>query len=174
MNEDIAKQLRAFHRLEIHELWEKAKKNDLGDLDDEQRMIAKIMLEHEDEYFNQFEFADLTAEHEEDPDTEVNPFMHIMIHSIVENQLRQREPLEAFQFYNALRKKKCSRHEIVHMIGMIFAPMMFDVLKQKQPFDNDVYKSVLKKLKGRKPDRIMKMLDEESDSPGRFSEILAR
>jgi hypothetical protein len=145
----------------MHELWEKAKNNDLEDLDPEERHIARIMLDHQDEFFNQFEYADLTHDHEYDPDSEVNPFLHIYIHSAIETQLENKDPIEAFQFYNAMRNKKCSQHDVLHLIGAVFAPLMFNVLKNKRPFDLDTYIYLLKKYKTRKPEKLMDLLDNE-------------
>ena len=159
--DEIEKQVRVMHREHMRELWEKAKNNDLDDLDTEQRRLANIMLDHEDEFSNQFEFADATAEHEYDPDTEVNPFLHISIHSVVEKQLEERDPIEAFQFYNAMRQKKVSHHDAIHLIGMILSPLMFGVLKDKKPFDLETYKRLLKKCKTRKPEKIPDLLDKE-------------
>ena len=51
---------------------------------------------------------------------DVNPFLHITIHTVIENQLEARDPIEVLQFYNAMRKKKCSHHDTIHLIGAIF------------------------------------------------------
>jgi hypothetical protein len=159
--DDATKALRVLHREQMHETWEKAKAGDIEDLDDEQRRLAKIMLDHEDEFFNEFEFADVTADHEYDPDTESNPFLHISIHSVVENQLESKNPIEAVQFYNAMRQKKCSHHDTLHLMGMILVPFIFNTLENNVPFDLDSYKKLLKKYKNRKPDHITDLLENE-------------
>ena len=121
------------------------------------------MLLHKDEFFNVFEFADVVSEREFDPDTDVNPFLHITIHTVIEKQLAVRDPIEAFQFYNAMRNKKCSHHDTIHLIGAILVPLMFDTMKNKAPFDNDRYVSMLKKYKSRNPDKIWALLDSSDD-----------
>lgn len=159
--EEITGGLRAYSRKYMHQIWEKAKNNDLGDLGEEEKLYAKIMLEHEDQFFNEFEFADLTRDHEYDPETESDPFLHIFIHSIVETQLEEKLPIEAYQFYNAMQKKGCSSHDAMHLIGAILAPMIFQVVRDQQPFDVDTYVHLLRKYKTRKPDRIPDLLDKE-------------
>ena len=159
--DDVNRVMRILHREQMHDIWKRAKAGDLEDLDDEQRHLAKIMLDHEDEFFNEFEFADVTADHEYEPDTETNPFLHIAIHSVVENQLESKDPIEALQFYNAMRQKKCSHHDTLHLIGMILAPLMFHTLQDNVPFDLDSYVKLLKKYKTRKPDRIPQLLENE-------------
>jgi len=165
MDDDIIKALRGMNREHFRDLWIKAKKNDMKDVTDEEKSIMKVMLEHEDEYFNEFENADLMGDREFDPETEENPFMHITMHSVVENQLKDRDPIEVYQFYNAMRKKKCSHHETIHMIGAVFAYLLYSVLKYHVPFDLERYKSILKKYKNRKPYKVYEILDEEPEVP---------
>ncbi|MFC1856549.1 DUF1841 family protein [Thermodesulfobacteriota bacterium] len=163
MKDEDLKLFRSANREHLHFLWEKAKNNELDGLDDEDRLLAEVMLLHEDEFSNVFEFADVLHDREFDPDTDVNPFLHITIHTAVENQLAAKDPIEVFQFYNAMRKKKCSHHDTIHLIAAILVPFMFDTMKNKTPFDNDRYVSMLKKYKSRKPDKIWALLDSTGD-----------
>ncbi len=163
MKDQAYKLFRSANREHLHSLWEKAKNNDLEDLTDEDKRLVEAMLLHEDEFFNEFEFADVLHEREFDPDADVNPFLHITIHTAVANQLAARDPLEVFQFYNAMRKKKWSHHDSIHRIGAILVPLMFDTMKNKAPFDNDRYVSMLKKYKSRKPEKIWKLLDSSGN-----------
>ena len=163
MKDEALKLFRSANREHLHSLWEKAKNNELDGLGDEDRRLAEAMLLHEDEFFNAFEFADVLHDREFDPDTDVNPFLHITIQTAVENQLAAKDPIEVFQFYNAMRKKKCSHHDTIHLIGAILVPLMFDTMKHQKPFDNDRYVSMLKKYKSRKPDKIWALLDSSDD-----------
>jgi len=137
MKDEALKLFRSANREHLHFLWEKAKDNDLDGLNDEDRCLAEAMLLHEDEFFNVFEFADIQHDREFDPNTDVNPFLHITIHSVIENQLAAKDPIEVFQFYNAMRKRKCSHHDTIHLLGAIFVPLMFDTMKHQTPFDHD-------------------------------------
>lgn len=159
--DDVTGMMRVMQRERMHELWEKAKAGDVEELDEEEMRLAKIMLEHEDEFFNVFEFADVTADHEYDPDTESNPFLHISIHLAIENQLESKDPIEALQFYNAMRQKKYPHHDTLHLMAMIFIPFMFHTMQDNVPFDLDLYKKLLKKYKTRNPDRIPDLLESE-------------
>ena len=163
--DDATRLLRVLNREHLHDIWEKAQAGDVEDLDDEERRFAKIMLDHEDEFFNVFEFADVTADHEHDPDTETNPFLHIAVHSTIETQLEIKDPIEALQFYNAMRQKKFPHHDTLHLMGMILVPFIFKSLQNKEPFDLDSYKKLLKKYKTRNPDRIPDLLEKESLFP---------
>jgi len=163
MKDQTLKLFRSANRENLHFLWEKAKNNDLDGLDDEERHMAEAMLLHEDEFLNVFEFADVLHEREFYPDTDVNPFLHITIHAVIENQLAAKDPIEVFQFYNSMRNKKCSHHDTIHLIGAILVPLIFDTMKNQAPFDNDRYVSMLKKYKSRKPDKIWALLDPSDD-----------
>jgi hypothetical protein len=160
MDEGLTNELKAINRERFHELWIKAKENDMEDVTDEEKRLMKIMLEHEDEYSNEFENADAPADHEFDHETEVNPFIHITMHAVIETQLEEREPIEVRQFYDAMRKKKCSHHETIHLLATIFSYMLFYVLKDQVPFDLERYKSLLNKYKNHKPEKIYELLEQ--------------
>ncbi len=155
-------ELRKFNREHFHWIWRVAQGGDLETLSDEEMRIGEIMLEHE-EYHNQFEIADHLSEHEFDAEAETNPFLHIVFHRIVENQLEARDPIQAYQFFNAMRRKKISRHDVIHLIGSILSFLIYDCLKESKEFDLQRYKSLLNKYKNRSPDKIASLLENHFD-----------
>lgn len=158
MNEMAA--IRALNRERFHEIWKIAKDGRLDSLSGDELGFARIMLEHE-EYHNQFEIADLLGDHEFDPGSEVNPFIHVVFHQIVENQLEAKDPIEALQFYNALRQKKFSRHETIHCITNVLAVYLNHAFRTQAEISNDRYVSLLKKFKGKTPVKVMAALERE-------------
>ncbi len=162
MKNDSIKELRKLTRKNLHALWEIAKNGNLDVLSGEQKWLAKVMLDHEDKYFNQFEMADLTYDHEYDVDSEENPFLHITLHAAVERQLEAKDPIEVYQFYNSMRKNKISHHDTIHLIAAILAPLMFNVMRQRKEFDLDKYKSLLKKYKNKRPRKIYESMEKDS------------
>lgn len=166
MDEKIHSILLKSSRQHMHSIWKGANKNDLANLDDEERLLAKIMLEHKDQYYNEFELADVLDDYEFDPETETNPFMHIIIHSIVETQIQKKDPIETYQFFNAMMNKKANRHDVIHIIGYIFTNFLFPTLKEGKPFDNEMYKKALKFFMNKKPDKVWPALEKGLD---RFS-----
>jgi hypothetical protein len=155
-------ELRRLNREHMHMIWEVAKTGDLDVLEAEERQIAEVMIEHQDEYFNQFEMADVLGDHQFDPESETDPFLHVIFHTIVENQLEARDPIEVYQFYNSMRKKKVSRHDTIHLIGAMLTTLVVSTLKGRV-FDLEQYKSLLKKAKDKKPEKIMEWLEREPD-----------
>jgi len=163
MDDEILRTMKTENRTRYHELWIKAKAEDYEDVEDEEIQIMKGMLEHEDEYSEIFDNAHRLSDDEFGPDAEENPFMHITIHAIIENQLELKEPTEVYQFYLAMLKKKCPRHEVIHLLGAIFVRLLYRVLKYKEPFDNERYKFLLKKYKNRKPLKVWELLENEQE-----------
>jgi hypothetical protein len=160
MGNDKTKELRKETRKHFHGLWEIAKTGNLDLLSGEEKWMAKVMLEHKDQYFNQFEMADLTYDHEYDVDSEENPFLHVMLHSAVERQLEAKEPIEVYQFYNSMRKKKASHHDTIHLIAAIMTPLMLEVMQKLKEYDEDKYVSLLKKYKNKRPEKIFESLEK--------------
>jgi hypothetical protein len=161
LDEALMRKMRFASRQEMYKLWQRAQSSDLEGLEPEQLQLAEIMRDHAAEFANQFEFADLTYDHKYDPDREINPFLHIYIHSVVETQLDTADPIEATQFYNAMRRKRCSHHDALHLIGAILAPLIYDVLLSVGEFDLETYRALLKKYKTRNPQRIGELLENE-------------
>ena len=154
---------RQLNRENLHRIWRCARDETLEDLTKEEQRLGQIMIQHSDEFFNQFEFADVVADREFDPASEVNPFLHISLHAVIENQLKNRDPIEAFQFYNAMIKNKCTRHDALHLLMAILIRLLFPMLKTQSTFPLKRYCELLKKDKSLKPDKIMGLLEDEPD-----------
>ena len=161
MDEEIRKLSKDGFRTQMSEIWEKAKEKDFEGLDEEKQRIARIMVEHEEELYKQFEHADLTYDPEFNPDTGYDPFLHITIHSIIEAQLEDNDPLEVVQFFNAMRQKKYSRHDSIHLVGQILTCLIFEILEHQKPLDLETYRKLLSKYKSRNPEKLMDLLENE-------------
>jgi len=161
MDEEIRKLLKDLSRTQMSAIWEKAKDRNFKGLDDEAQRIAKIMVEHEDELYRQFEHADLIFDPEVNPDAEYDPFLHISIHSIIEAQLEHNDPLEVVEFFNAMRQKKYSRHDAIHLAGQILTCLIFEMSEHQKPFDLETYRKLLGKYKSRNPEKLMDLLENE-------------
>ena len=160
MDDSVFDTLRGINRKHFHDIWKKAQNGELQGLTEEEQRLGKIMLDHSDEYFNQFEFADALADHEYDPESEVNPFLHVLLHAVAEKQVEDRDPIEAFQFYNAMLRNKCSRHEAIHLLNIILVKFIFQILKEKKPFPLESYRKILKEYKSRNPKKINKLVED--------------
>jgi hypothetical protein len=151
------------NRQHLHKIWRRAQSGHLDGLNEEESRLAEVMLAHSDEYFNQFEFADVLSDRQFNPG-EVNPFMHVALHALLEKQIKDHEPFEALQFYNAMLRNKCTAHEAIHLLMGILLKFLFPILTKRGRFDLDGYRKLLKICKTRKPDKIMALLKSEPDS----------
>ena len=144
MDEETRKLLRSLNMKELQSIWEDSKAGKA--LEGEEKLIAHLMKQHP-EFHQEFEMADVYADIDlqYDPDKEVNPFLHIAIHAIVENQLVANDPPEVAEFFKRRKYKKETRHETSHMVGVFIMEQIFEILKNSVPFDLDRYKRDLEK-----------------------------
>lgn len=163
LSDSIFSTIREMNRKYLHSLWRRAQEGQLDGLSEEERQLVGIMLDHSDIYFNQFEFADVLADHEFDPEREANPFLHITLHAVAENQINNRDPVEAFQFYNAMIHNQCSRHEALHLLMRVMIRFMFPVFAKGEAFDLKGYCKFLRIGRKMKPEKIIALLESEPD-----------
>ena len=152
--EDYQKQI---HRKNLHRIWTKATS---GELNSDDKKIAEIMMEHE-EFHDQFDIANELLDHEYDPNTEVNPFVHIDVHLAVEDQLESGEPVETEIFIETMEAKGINRHEAIHCVGMILTRMAYEAIQKLDYFDLYKYKELLDKLKDVEPSEMEVELEME-------------
>jgi hypothetical protein len=65
---------------------------------------------------------------------------------VVENQLRNLDPPATKETLDRLISQGVEEEEARRLIGCIVASEIFDILKHKQPFDQDRYVMALRKL----------------------------
>ena len=75
------------------------------------------------------------------------PYLHDAIHEIVENQIREGEPKETKENLDRLMNLGYTRHEAIHKIGAVIVEDIYNVLKNKQEFDEEGFVKKLLTLK---------------------------
>jgi uncharacterized protein with ATP-grasp and redox domains len=76
-----------------------------------------------------------------------NPILHEQIHNVVENQIRMNNPKETTETLERLMNLGYSRHEAIHKIGTVVVKEIFDVEKNKEPYNEKRYVKRLLELK---------------------------
>jgi len=76
----------------------------------------------------------------------VNPILHILTEAIVESQIQNDDPPETKAAFARLQEQGLSLHAARGAIAVVLLPHIFDVIKGKNRFDNDVYTRQLKLL----------------------------
>ncbi len=136
---DPYRDLRTLSRLRLQMIWESAQ---LGmPLEDEEARTAQVMQEHP-EYAGLWARLDTVSDAELEKDG-VNPILHVMIHSTLENQLADNDPPATGEVLAALMARGLSRHEALHEMGGVLAGEIFDIMKSNRPFDQPGYERKL-------------------------------
>jgi len=94
------------------------------------------------------------------PQTEPDPFLHLMLHVVVEELLDKNEPPEISHFYTCQQAHGASHHEIVHMLGGILTTQLWMIFKEKK-YDYDLYRQMLKKYATYPPEVFWQKIKEE-------------
>jgi hypothetical protein len=95
---------------------------------------------------------------------EFNPHLQRAILDVVENQLRDGTPPETRATLARLMADGRSREEAVKLIGCVVSAEIFDVLKNREPYNETLYLAALRAL----PERLMArriLIFIDSDSP---------
>jgi len=134
--------LRDLSRQRMGLIWELAQTG--AELTDEDARLAEILRQHS-EYQDVWEDAGSLGAQEVLRDG-VNPFVHIYIHTVVENQLAENDPPQTAETLEALLQAGTSRHDAIHAIGRAVSDEIFGILKEKRPFDEEAYLEALQDL----------------------------
>jgi hypothetical protein len=135
-------QLRRVTRSRLGLIWELAQAG--GELDGEDARLAAVLKQHP-EYTDVWEEAQSMGKEEVTRDG-VNPFVHVAIHQVVENQLAENDPPQTAETLEALLRAGYERHNAIHAIGRVVSDEIFAILKEKRPFDEGAYMSALEDL----------------------------
>lgn len=130
--------LRELSHERFYTLWQRAKAGE--PLEDEDVRTIQAMRDHP-EYYDTWEHANEFLQ-EQVTVNGVNPFLHVMMHTVVENQAAQDEPPEV----HVLLEYKTARHQVVHEIANAFTELLWVVLHDHKSFDNDAYRRKLAKM----------------------------
>lgn len=123
----------------IRQIWQSSQKDTLTQ--EEDKRLAKILMEHK-EFHNYWESSHTTRQTTKIPEG-VNPFLHVSLHLIIENQLAQNNPSQVHRFYLREIDKGVLRHQVIHRIAAIFSEILFDSLKYRKPFNREKYLQLL-------------------------------
>jgi hypothetical protein len=139
---DPYREMKTLTRQRLRLVWESVQLN--VPLKGEEAHLARAMREHP-------EYSDLWGRLDELSDEEierggVNPILHIIIHSTIENQIAGGKPKEVRQVVEALMRQGLSRHEAIHRVGRVLGEGIFHILKDDRPFDGPGYIRKLRQL----------------------------
>lgn len=144
---------RKYFRQNVHYLWNRVKAEGWAELPEKERKLAEIILYHQ-EYADHFENTEILDGREYAAGETFNPFFHISVHQMVEDQLSSHSPAETVLFCEAMEKKGLSRHEAIHCIMMILIHVIYASASTGKPFDSARYRRLLNDCRAVDPDEV--------------------
>jgi predicted NAD-dependent protein-ADP-ribosyltransferase YbiA (DUF1768 family) len=167
MTDSFAKTLENIHRksfrMTINKVWNTIKEGHSVELNQEDQKLYHTLLDHQ-EYQEYFENDDLLDGSEYPGSEGFNPFLHISLHQMAEDQLASETPVEAALLCESIEKMGHSRHEAIHVIIMILIHMIFDAYKNQKPFNEERYKRLLVKCRKVKPSEMQGVVERDFSS----------
>ena len=143
MDEMAMGRLKNLTRARIGQIWQSYKKGNILKDTEEQR-VAKVLAEHK-EYYKWWDMADDLGDKEVVIDG-ANPFLHITIQAIIENQIAQNDPPVVKATVERLERKGIDRHEIIHRAGMALTSQIFNIFKNETAFNEKEYIEDIKNI----------------------------
>jgi hypothetical protein len=150
-------------RMPINKIWNLIKEGNFDDLNQEEQKLAMIIMNHQ-EFQEYFENEDLLDGREYKEAEGFNPFLHISLHQMAEDQLASETPIEAALLCESIERMGYSRHEGIHVIVMILIHLIHDSYKNDKPFSEQRYKRLLIKCRKVKPSEMQDIVEREFTS----------
>jgi len=106
-DKELFREIRLLSRQQIAHIWQLAQAGGAGLLNKEEAAIVRAMKEHT-------EYHDVWNQLDKFGDREIviegaNPLLHVVMHGVVENQIREGTPPEVAQVLNACVKRGADR-----------------------------------------------------------------
>ncbi|MBU2646344.1 DUF1841 family protein [bacterium] len=145
---------------DLYGVWEQAKRGDLGNLDPVDKLMAENMLDHKTLYSQKFDNPSEQPLEDCGPDNDIDPYVHMIFHTVIEYQLVSGDPAQVALFLDSMLQQKVSRHDAIHLIGRFLSELLYDVMVEDQPFDQQRYQQLLKRYTGKSPEKILESIDQ--------------
>lgn len=141
--ERLREEIRTWGRRALGQVWRRSERGD--PLNPEEERLARILREHR-EFAPVWAAAADRASLEETGAGEINPFLHVQVHMIVEAQIRTGQPPGVARVIGELENSGMTRHEAIHAAGKILTLELHRAMVGKGAFDSAAYLLNLRKL----------------------------
>lgn len=144
---------------DLYLVWEHVRSGELKGLDELDQQLAGIMLEHKDAYFEGFENPSAQTLEECGPENDTDPYMHVIFHTVIEHQLQTGDVSQIEPFYESMRQLEIPRHDIMHLIGCFLSELLYEVIVEDQPFDQQRYETLLRRYIDQSPEKVLEGME---------------
>lgn len=127
--------LRVWGRRALRKVYQRFRQGE--ELSEEEHRLAAILDEHP-EFGPVWEAGEAAG----DGDLrigEVNPYLHVQIHMMIETQIATARPPEVSVTVERLRDGGMTRHEAIHAVGKVLTLEMHHAIRGQRPVDVDSY-----------------------------------
>lgn len=152
-------QRQAFRKT-VYRIWNMIQAGLLDDMEEAEYKIARILLDHP-EYEDIFDDEEILDGREFNTSSDGNPFLHISIHKMVEDQIEAGSPKEISLFFESMEDKGYKRHDIIHTVMKILARMISDAMTNERPFNVSRYQRLLMRYRDIRLEEVPDALDRE-------------
>ncbi|CCQ91957.1 conserved hypothetical protein [Nitrospina gracilis 3/211] len=122
-----------------------ADRNQGKDMEEVDESIAYIMDMHP-EFDQAWEMGEMAVYPQEIEGKVVNPFVHTVLHVIVDQQIRDEAPDFVAQAYKDLVDMGIDQHEVLHHLISVYADLYFTTFRRGDNFSNLDYQERIKQL----------------------------
>ncbi len=136
-------ELQSISREHYYDIWQKVKAGE--ELEGEEKIIGKLMKQHE-EFYDDWDSTNFDYQYDPDID-KVNPFLHLVMDTIVMNQITANDPPQTRFTYNKLTARGDSHLDAVHKIASVVVEEIWNIMHDKKKFDLKNFTRKLKQLK---------------------------
>ena len=147
-------------RLTIYKIWKMIREDNFDELKPEEQKLSMLIMSHQ-EYQEYYENEEILDGREFEIPGRFNPFLHISLHQMVEDQLASENPVEAVLLCEYIEKMGHPRHTAIHVIIMIMMNMIADSFRNEGRFNEDRYKRLLVKCRNVKPSEMQDVVERE-------------
>ena len=112
------------------------------DIEELDERIAYVMDLHP-EFEEIWTMGEMAAYPQEINGEIVSPFVHTVLHTIVDSQIRTEQPECVLKTFTRLKEQGMKEHEALHAIIAVYADLHFSSFRQGNPFDQLDYESRL-------------------------------
>ncbi|HOK06122.1 MAG TPA: DUF1841 family protein [Syntrophales bacterium] len=143
----------------INTIWQKVKTGEPAPVEREAEILYGILMDHQ-EFASYFEDESYLEGEGIGTTEKVNPFLHVAIHQMVEEQVAGENPIEAALLCEYLERIGHTRHEALHLIMTVLVHVILQGLAEGASFDGVKYVRILEKLRRTPPERIITELED--------------
>ena len=104
------------------------------DIEELDERISYVMDLHP-EFEESWTMGEMAAYPQEINGEIVSPFVHTVLHTIVDSQIRTENPECVIKAFSRLKDKGMEEHDALHAIIAIYADLHFSSFRQGKPFD---------------------------------------